>query len=150
MTEQLKYRIIKANESHREEIDRLIVEAKIGDGFEGPISNCWVAKIDGRVIGFASLDLINKRAAVFTSLVVEKPYRRHGIGSALIDARFAAARKRGIKVLALITMYYRFAFYKRRGFRTIPRAELPADIATYEQFTAKRYMKCAVMINENL
>jgi N-acetylglutamate synthase-like GNAT family acetyltransferase len=63
---------------------------------------------------------------------------------------FEAARKRGLKVMTLVSMYYHFNFYKHRGFRTIPRKELPADIIGYEQFTAKRYMKCAVMINESL
>ncbi len=52
--------------------------------------------------------------------------------------------------MTLVSMYYHFNFYKHRGFRTIPRKELPADIIGYEQFTAKRYMKCAVMINESL
>jgi N-acetylglutamate synthase-like GNAT family acetyltransferase len=142
--------IIKADERHRGEINRLITGAKIGDGVEGPIRNFWVARLHGRIVGCAGLDFINARAAVFTHLVVEKDCRRQGIGSALIAKRFEAARKRNISVLTLITMYYHFNFYKRRGFRTIPRKQLPEDIRSYEQFTAKRYMKCAVMINDRL
>ena len=144
----MKVTIIKADERHRAEIDRLVREAKIGDGMEGPIRNFWLAKIGDRVVGCAGLEFINDRAAVFTHLVVEKAQRKQGIGSALIEKRFEAARKRGVKALALCTMYYHFNFYKRRGFRTVPRANLPEDIRTFEQFTAKRYMKCAVMLNE--
>jgi N-acetylglutamate synthase-like GNAT family acetyltransferase len=80
---------------------------------------------------------------------VEKEYRRSGIGSALIQKRFERARKRGAKLLSLITMYYHFRFYKKRGFRVTKRALLPDDIRGYEQFTADRYKKCAVLINDN-
>jgi N-acetylglutamate synthase-like GNAT family acetyltransferase len=108
-----------------------------------------VAKLDGRVVGCAGLDLINPKVAVFTYLAVEELLRHHGIGSALIEKRFAEATRRGATTIALCTMHYFYNFYKRRGFRTIHRAKLPDDIRSYSQFTAKCYMKCAVMINEH-
>ena len=55
------------------------------------------------------------------------------------------AKERGAKIVALVTMYYWFRFYKKRGFRTCPRADLPAVIKDYWMFTAPRYKKCAVM-----
>jgi len=56
----------------------------------------------------------------------------------------------GVKVMALITMYYRFNWFKKWGFRTVPRAKLPDHIACFPDFTSKRYMKCAVMLSDKL
>jgi N-acetylglutamate synthase-like GNAT family acetyltransferase len=150
MKTPVKFKIVKASERHRADINRLCLETRISDGVEGSIKNSWVAKVGDRVVGFAAMEFINKRAAVLTNLAVEKKMRHFGIGAALIEKRFENARKHNVEVLLLITMYYHFNFYKRRGFCTIPRKELADDLRAYSQFTAKRYMKCAVMINENL
>jgi N-acetylglutamate synthase-like GNAT family acetyltransferase len=146
----MSYTIIKAGERHRADIDRLLKETRIADGFgTGPVRNFWVAKCDGRIVGCAGMAFIPDNAAVFTHLAVEEDFRHRGIGAALVATRFEEARKRGITTLALITMYYRFAFYKRRGFRTVPRAELRADLLAFPDFTAQRYKKCAVMVNDD-
>lgn len=144
----MNFKITKAGERHRSEIDRLVRDAKIGDKFPGPIRNAWIARVGDRIVGFGALDFINERAACLVYLVVEKEFRKHGIGSALIAKRIEHAKRRGSKVLALCTMYYRFNFYKRRGFKVVRRADLADDLRAYGQFTDARYMKCAVMINE--
>jgi N-acetylglutamate synthase-like GNAT family acetyltransferase len=146
----VKFQIIKASEKHRAEIDRLCRETRISDGFEGQVRNFWVAKVGDRIVGCAGMEFINKRAAVYTTLAVEEAMRHNGIGAALTAKRLEHARKRNVQMLLLITMYYHFNRYKRRGFRTIPRKELPEDVRSFEQFTAKHYMKCAVMINDNI
>jgi N-acetylglutamate synthase-like GNAT family acetyltransferase len=147
----MSYKIIKADERHRADLDRLLKLTRIADGFgTGPVRNFWVAKCDGRVVGCAGMAFIPENAAVFTHLAVEEEYRHRGIGAALTAKRFEEARKRGITTLALITMYYSFNRYKRRGFRTVPRKELRADLLAFPDFTAKRYMKCAVMVNDNV
>lgn len=141
------YRTIKADEKHRKDINRLIQQAKIGSGFgeEEPVKNFWIVKNpDGKVVACCGLEFYNGNA-MLTSLVVEKDHRHQGIGSALISHRLGIARKRKARLVALVTMYYHFNFYKRRGFRTCPRANLPESIKNYHQFTAKRYKKCAVM-----
>ena len=63
--------------------------------------------------------------AVLTHVAVEAELRRQGIGGALVDKAYDAAKGKGVKVVALITMYYRFNWFKKWGFRTVPRAELP-------------------------
>lgn len=141
-------KIAKADERHRRDIDRLLKKAKIGClGKAEPVRNFWFVREGGRIIACAGLDFFND-AAIFTSLVVEREFRKRGIGSRLIQRRMAAAKEHRAKILALVTMYYHFNFYKRRGFRTCPRANLPECIKNYWMFTVKRYKKCAVMYQE--
>ena len=149
--EPIAFKIVRADSRHKPEIDRLIREAKIGDGWgDGPVSNCWVVRVGDKIVGCAALEFINERAVALTSCVVEKPYRKHGIGAALVAKRLEVARNKGCTVAALVTMYYLFRHYKNLGFVTRPRKELAADLASYHQFTAERYKKCAVMVNENI
>lgn len=140
-------KIVKANGYHKKDINRLICEAKIGSGIKGSIPrNTWVAMLEGRVVGFANLDFVGKKVAILKEIAVDRAFRHKGIGSALINQRMYHARRRGVNVFALATMYYLFNFYKRRGFATCPRRFLPDFLRNYPQFNAQRYMKCAVMV----
>jgi N-acetylglutamate synthase-like GNAT family acetyltransferase len=143
----MNFKIVKANERHRGDINRLLRETKISNDYDGPLTNFWVAKVGDRVVGCGGFDVINDSAACLIHLAVEKEFRKQGIASALINKKIEEARKRDIHRLALCTMYYRFNFFKRRGFRVVRRADLPEDLKSYSQFTEKRYMKCAVMVN---
>lgn len=140
------FKILKADGRHRKDINRLIKEAKIGSGFQPnePIKNIWVVREEGKIVGCAGLDF-HGRTAILDSLVVEKEFRHRGIGTALIKHRLEIARQRKARLAALVTMYYHFRRYKKHGFKTCPRADLPESIKSYWQFTTKRFMKCAVM-----
>lgn len=144
----MEIKIIRAREQHRKEINRLIIGTRIGGPIKEPIKNFLIARVDGKTIGCAALECIGNGAAVFTHCAVQEEFRKKGIGSALVAERLRMARKKGIKILALVTMYYRFRFYKKRGFRTCPRAELPECVRNYWMFTEKKYKKCAVMIRK--
>mgnify|MGYP001614680282 CR=1 FL=1 len=142
-------KIVKATEKHRKDISRMLRRANIGTlSKSDPINNMWVVKHQGRVIACAGLDFHGRDVAVLTSLAVEREFRHHGMGSALINHRMMVAKERGSRTIALVTMYYWFNFYKRRGFRTCPRKDLPEKVRNYWMFTTPRYMKCAVMIQE--
>ncbi|OGF61510.1 hypothetical protein A2662_01925 [Candidatus Giovannonibacteria bacterium RIFCSPHIGHO2_01_FULL_45_33] len=142
----MKIKIVKADERHRKDINRLIREANIGDGIEGPVKNFWLAKLDDKIVGCAGLNFVGNKSAIFTHLVVEREYRHRGIGSALIVYRKRIAKEHDTDTLALITMYYHFNFYKRRGFKVVKRADLPNHLKNYWMFTAERYKKCAVLL----
>lgn len=140
-------KIVRADGRHRADINRLLRDDKIGPALRGPVPrNTWVAKLGDRIVGYASMDFIGNRAAILEGIVVEEALRQRGIGSALVNHRIGVARNRGIDVFALATMYYWFNFYKRRGFKTCPRRLLHEFLRNYSQFTAERYMKCAVMV----
>lgn len=54
----------------------------------------WVAKADGRVIGYAGVMVIDDFADIATLAVVPE-YRRQGIASRFINMIYAEARRRG-------------------------------------------------------
>ena len=145
----MNFTIHKADKRHLTDINRLIVETKIGQPMNELSGLFWFIRVDGRIVACAGLEFIhNQKVAVLTHLATEKKFRRHGIGSALIQHRIDLARKQGVKTLALATMYYLFNFYKKRGFKTCPRKNLPNNVKNYWMFTVERYKKCAVMIRE--
>ncbi len=145
----MDFRVTKAREKDRKEISRLIRKAKIGSLSKGEsLNNFWVIKHEGRIIASAGLDFFEKETAIFTYLAVAKEFRHQGAGSALIQHRMKIAKERGARTAAFVTMYYWFNFYKRRGFKTCPRQNLPETLKNYWMFTSSQYKKCAVMLQE--
>ncbi|MCH7759482.1 GNAT family N-acetyltransferase [Patescibacteria group bacterium] len=140
----MQIKIKKADQRHRKEINRLIMEA-LGSRIKGPIKDIWFIRVKGEIVATGGLNFYQDQVAIFTHLVVKKEFRRQGLGSALIRHRMQVAEERGVSILALITMYYHYNFYKRRGFKTCPRKELPESIKNHWMFTVQRYKKCAVM-----
>ena len=140
------YKIVRADERHRKDLNRLMRKYLWSTlTKDEPITNYWIIRDDKcKVVACCGLDFHNGNA-ILTSLAVEKGFRHQGIGSALVTHRLKIAKQRAAKFVALITMYYHFNFYKKRGFRTCPRADLPTSIKSYSQFTTSRYKKCAVM-----
>lgn len=136
----MKVKILKADERHRQDINRLMRKAKIGCfSKDEPIKNCWFVRHRGRVVACTSLDFHGPYAAILRGIVVEDELRHRGIGSKLIAHRMRIAKERGAKIVALVTVYYWYRFYKKRGFRTCPRAKLPESIKNYRMFTDKHY-----------
>lgn len=145
----MKLKIQEADKRHLPDINRLIMEARLMDHpMEKLDGYFWFIRIRNKIVACAGLDFYKKNGAVLTHLVVDREYRHRGIGSLLIAHRISEAKKRKMKIAALATMYYHFNFYKKRGFKTCPRAKLPKFIKNYWMFTAKRYKKCAVMYQE--
>jgi len=140
------YRIIRADRRHIPDINRLIKEAKLGDGFEinRPIKNFWIVRVNKIIIACAGMDFYGD-SAILTYCVVEKSFRHQGIARSLINHRIDVALNNQKKIVALATMYYTYNLYKKWGFRSCPREYLPESIRDYWQFTSKRYKKCGVM-----
>jgi len=106
----------------------------------------WIARVDGRTVGSMGAKMIDSDTAVLTTLAVEKPYRKQGIGMSLFNHAVNHVRSHGATTVGFITMYYHFNRFKRRGFKTLPRKFLSEPLKSHWMFTAKRYMKCAAMI----
>jgi len=92
---------------------------------------CWAAEADGALLGFAALD---ETDGSLWALFVDPAGEGRGLGSALLAAAIAEARRRGLAALALTTEAgtRAEAFYRRRGFsggapdgRNIVRLTLP-------------------------
>ena len=77
-----------------------------------------VAEMDGQVIANGQLALLRGRGEI-SSLVVAEPYRRRGIGTALVRALLKHARDRDlstIEISASTDMPWIRAWYERLGF----------------------------------
>jgi L-amino acid N-acyltransferase YncA len=82
-----------------------------------------VAEVDGRVVGWASLNPFNARAAydhvADFSVYVERSWRGKGIGRELLDRLIEMARGIGFHKMVLAAMAYNsagIALYTRAGF----------------------------------
>jgi N-acetylglutamate synthase-like GNAT family acetyltransferase len=99
------FTIHKADKRHLSDINRLVIETRIGSPMEKLDGRYWVAKVGSRIVGSMGADMIDSNTAVLTTLAVEKPYRKHGIGMALFDHAVNHVRNRGITTIGFITMY---------------------------------------------
>jgi N-acetylglutamate synthase-like GNAT family acetyltransferase len=144
----LKHIIRKADKRHLNDINRLITEAKIGTPINKLYGNFWFIRIDKKIVACVGVEIIGNNSAILTYLAVTKECRKQGIGMTLHNHVVQFCKERGIKTIAFITMYYHFNRFKKRGFKTCPRKELPDQIKNYWMFTEKRYMKCAAMIQK--
>lgn len=87
---------------------------------EALVRSCWIAFSAGGAVGFAvSSWLRQEPAAEVEGLVVERAFRRQGIGSALIAACMEWARSQGATTIRLevrASNAAALALYRRQGF----------------------------------
>jgi len=81
---------------------------------------------NGRIVGCAAVDVMWADLAEVKSLAVAPEMRRGGIGSELINAALADARRIGVKKLFSLT--YEQRFFERHGFSVIDREQLPEKV----------------------
>ena len=85
-------------------------------------STCFAAEEEGELVGVILSGHDGRRAFIY-HLTVAGPYRRQGIGKALVEAALAALRAEGIHKAALVVMTNNAAgnaFWERLGFTTRP------------------------------
>ncbi len=138
--------ILKADRRHLDDINRVITGVRISGPLDKLPQHYWFVRADSRVVGCAGGEFIDETTFIIMHVAVEREHQKNHIGMDLLDFVMKYAREHGATSFALITMYYRFNWFKRRGFRTSPRSGLPDAVRNHWMFTAKRYMKCAAMI----
>ncbi len=142
----MRFSIQRADKRHLRDINRLVVETKIGSPMKTLEGRFWFVRVDGRIVGYVGAEMIGKDAAVLKHLAVDQQYRKRGIGMSLFRHAVAHVRARGATTIGFVTMYYHFNRFKKRGFKTRPRKLLPEKLQNHWMFTTKRYMKCAAMV----
>jgi N-acetylglutamate synthase-like GNAT family acetyltransferase len=88
-----------------------------------------VAEVDGQVIGTGQL-AIHRHDAEIGSLVVTPPWRRRGIGTALLKTLINAAQTQGVQTLELMAntdLPWLRDWYVRLGFAPTGERVLPGD-----------------------
>ena len=115
-----------AGERFRAIDDPRIAERADDPPFDGDLTHAWVAEVDGAVVGFVAVEVVDGCAHV-EEVSVHPAHEGRGYGSALLDevARWAATES-----LAAVTLTtfrdvpWNRPFYERRGFRVLADDEL--------------------------
>lgn len=87
---------------------------------------------DGRLVATVGVEAY-RDVGLLRSLAVDAARRNAGLGAALVADAEAWATAQGVKVMYLLTTTAA-AFFARRGYVAVPRAEAPPAIATTPQF----------------
>jgi ribosomal protein S18 acetylase RimI-like enzyme len=75
-----------------------------------------VAVVDGLVVGFATLRLVDDMAAELDDLFVDPDWMRQGIARALVSDLVEAAKRRGFARIDVAANGHAVAFYEAAGF----------------------------------
>lgn len=89
-----------------------------------------VARTSGQPVGFALATVVDGSAHLY-EMDVHPDHGRHGLGTALVDAVAAWARKKRFPCVTLTTfrhLPWNAPFYRRLGFAEIPPAELTPEL----------------------
>lgn len=91
-----------------------------------------VADAAGTIVGVAGLEVYGADA-LLRSVAVASEWRGRGVGSALTAEVLAAARRRGIRAVYLLTETAE-NYFPKLGFRRIARSEVPEPVTHSAEF----------------
>jgi N-acetylglutamate synthase-like GNAT family acetyltransferase len=102
----------------------------IPEFYQSGTGGFWVARSNGEVVGTVGLKDIGSGQTALRKMFVAAPFRGRELGVAgkLLDVLLAHARAKGVAEIFLGTTDKFLAahrFYEKRGFRELPKAELP-------------------------
>ncbi len=126
--------IRKARASEAEEIKKLIdyyarknemLPRSLSEIYEN-IRDYWVWEERKRVVGCGALHVSWVNLGEVKSLAVAKRYKKRGIGTALVKKCIEEAKDIGLKRLFVLT--YKPEFFKKKGFKSIGKEELPNKV----------------------
>ena len=81
---------------------------------------------DGKIVGVGGLHISWNELAEIRSLAVDPAYSRRGIGKKIVHELISEGKGFGIK--KVFTLTYQDEFFKKAGFQTVSKNELPHKI----------------------
>jgi amino-acid N-acetyltransferase len=97
------------------------------------VEDGFVAIADGRIVGFAALEIYSNKLGEIRSLAVDPAYQRHGIGRALVEACLQRARDR--RVFEVMAVTSTEEFFQKCGFHfTLPGEKKALFLQTREHY----------------
>ncbi len=97
--------------------------ARSDDELATNIRSYILACDSNQLIGFTALHVHSPELAEVRSLIVSDAYRRHGIGSALVEHALDEAR--ALKLKRVLVLTYAAPFFEKLAFSEIPKESLP-------------------------
>lgn len=99
-------------------IDPFVADGRIlprtTDELRDLLPDAFLAELEGRVVGFAALEVYSPKLAEIRSLAVEDSQRGRGIGRSLVDACIRRAEERNVFEVLVVTS--EDTFFQRCGF----------------------------------
>lgn len=86
----------------------------------------YVAVLDNKVVGSASLSILDKQLAEIRSLVVDIEMSKRGIGKLLVDQVIEETKRIGID--KLISLTYQVQFFQKCGFEVTVKETMPQKL----------------------
>jgi len=104
------------------------------------IRSYLIVKDKKNIVGSVALHIYSTKLAEFRGLIVDKNYRKMGIGKILIDQGVENAKKLGLKQVLVLT--YRSKFFTKLGFREISKMEIPNNKLWADCINCKSFPVC--------
>lgn len=104
------------------------------------IRSYYIARLEGKIVGFCALHIYSSVLAEVRSLVVDKDYRQCGIGKRLVELIIQEGKKLGIK--EVLTLTYKDEFFKKLGFTLIEKTQIPNHKIWADCIKCKHFPKC--------
>jgi amino-acid N-acetyltransferase len=119
------------------------------DGVHDALPTFVVAENDGDIVGVAGIEAcgVTGEHAVLRSVAVAEPWRKRGLGRALVTRTIAEAEARGAKALYLLTTTAE-KYFPDFGFRTTARDSVPEDVRATPEFQGACPESATVMVRE--
>ncbi len=129
-------RIRPAQAADLDPVLALLVAARLpAAGVRAALGHFTVAEAAGDVVGTAGTEPCGP-CVLLRSVAVLPVWRGQGVGTALVEAALAAARRKGARTAYLLTETAE-AFFARHGFRRLPRDAAPAAMRASTAFMSQ-------------
>jgi amino-acid N-acetyltransferase len=102
------------------------------DGLLNHLETAFVARVDGRVLGCAALE-VYKEGALLRSVAVAPAVQGRGVGRRLTEAAITLAQSLDVPAVYLLTTSAE-RYFPKLGFVPITRAEVPARVQDSVEF----------------
>jgi amino-acid N-acetyltransferase len=103
-----------------------IVLPRTKESLNQNIFSIFVAVVDDKVVGTASLAILDKELAEIRSLVVDDSMKKAGIGKLLVDKIKEETKRIGIN--KLISLTYQVEFFEKCGFEVTVKDTMPQKV----------------------
>ncbi len=123
----------KARHNEWPAVLRLQSEEKRPSRRDSQISDYFVALAGDDLVGCVAVRAQGEMAYLY-GLVVAKKWRQRGIGHALTDKCIDALRKKGVKRIYLLAMFWNIRFFSKHGFSLIDRQLRPQLACLHQDF----------------
>jgi amino-acid N-acetyltransferase len=107
-------------------IKDLMISRSLNEIYEN-IRDFWVCQENKKIIACSALHIIGwENLAEIKSLAVEKIKQKKGIGRSLVETCLKEAK--ALKLKKVFALTYSARFFKKMGFKKIPKSKLPHKI----------------------